>query len=143
MKDPLDSKQRAYEVLGVDRNATLDEINKAYARLAADPKNISRRQELTNAWQRLRRTETRLEEDFWYYTVEHDEHAEHTATDPHEEFRWDPALPPLEIGLEFTDLAEGRYRQDLRPLEFRDIRLTHIDRYDEQPAATIPIVFDR
>ena len=142
MKDPLDSKQRAYEVLGVNRNATLDEINKAYARLAADPKNISRRQELTNAWQRLRRLETRLQEDFWYYEVREEEPTGHLSADSREEFPWDPVLPLVVVGAEFTDLDEGRYRRDFSPLKFRSMKLTHIDSYDEE-ATPIPIVFDK
>lgn len=142
MRDPFDSKQRLYEVLGVAREATLDEINRAYARLAADPKNISRRQELTNAWQRLRRVETRLQEDFWYYEVQEEEPTGHLSTDSREEFPWDPALPPVEIGVEFTDLCEARYRRDFSPLKFRSMQLTHIDSYDEE-AAPIPFVFDR
>jgi len=141
MKDPLDTKQRAYEILGVGQNATLDEINKAYAELAR--KYPARRTELTNAWQRLRRPETRLEEDLWYYAVRDAEQVEHVVVDTREEFPWDPALPPLEVGLEFTDLADGRYRRDFSPIAFREVKLSHLDRYDEAPGATLPLRFDQ
>lgn len=141
MKDPLDNKPRAYEVLGLRRSVTLAEINATYARLAKE--SPSRRPELTNAWQRLRRPETRLEEDFWYYAVGDAEGGERVIADSREEFPWDPALPPLEIGLELTDLAEDRYRRDFGPLELRDIELSDVDRYDEEPAAALPLVFDK
>ena len=85
MKDPLDRKQRAFELLGLGRNATLAEINAAYVRLAAMDR--SRRQELTDAWHRLRRPETRLEEDFWYYSVAEVERPESVAPFGADEFR--------------------------------------------------------
>jgi hypothetical protein len=143
MKDPLDHNRRAYEVLGVGRDATPDEINKAYARLAADPKNVMRRQELTNAWQRLRRPETRLEEDFWYYDVGDAEKAEPGPADTREGFPWDPALPPIVLGPEVTDLAGDRCGRDFGPLAFRELTLTHLERYDEAPAAVLPLTFER
>lgn len=141
MKDPLDTKQRAYEVLGLYRSATLAEINAAYARLAKE--NPSRRPELTNAWQRLRRPETRLEEDFWYYAAGDTKGVTHVAADSREEFRWDPALPPLEVGPGLTDLAEGRYQRDFGPLELRNIKLSYVDRDNEEPTVSLPLVFDK
>lgn len=146
MKDPLDARARAYEVLGLTQNATLAEISAAYARLAA--KQPARRQELTNAWQRLRRPETRIEEDFWYYLVEADGQAggkvvTAPAADQDGPFRWDPVLPRLEVGLELTDLADGRWRRDFSPLETRDVTLSHLERYDEEPTAAHTPVFDR
>ncbi|MBI4493555.1 MAG: hypothetical protein HY690_12265 [Chloroflexi bacterium] len=141
MKDPLDSKERPYEILGVGRNATLAEIDAAYARLTAE--HPARRQELTQAWQRLHRPETRLEEDFWYYPVGDAEHERDGGAELQVELQWDPALPAVEIDLAFTDLAEGRYRADFRPLEFRAMKLAHLDRYDAQPKTLFRPAFDR
>ncbi len=142
MKDPLDRKKRAYELLGVPRNAMLAEINAAYARrLAAE--NPSRRQELTNAWHRLRRSEKRLEEDFWYYAGVDGETGGSIEVDPQDGFHWDPELPPLDIGSWITDLADGCFRRDFRPLEFRDLKLSRISRYEEEPAATFAVQFDK
>jgi len=140
MKDPLDNKDRAYELLGIGRNATLAEVNAAYARLARE--QPSRRQELTNAWQRLRRSETRLEEDFWYYVVEQAEPAEPSAA-RREAFAWDPAVPTLHLGREHTDLAGDRYQRDFTPIEYREVKLTDLPHYDEPVALSVPVVFDK
>ncbi len=141
MRDPLDRKNRAYELLGVPRNATLAEINAAYARLAAE--NPSRRQELTNAWQRLRRPETRFEEDFWYYAGSDKEKEEAVEADSSDGFHLDPELPPLNVTPWITDLADGRYRRDFRRLEFRDLKLSRIPSYEEEPTAALAVVFDK
>lgn len=143
MKDPLDSRQRAYEVLGIGRNATLAEINAAYARLTA--REPSRRQELTNAWQQLRRPETRFDEDFWYYAVGDADRLESAVPAPVEALPWDPALPPaaLDIGREYTDLANGHHHRDFTPISFRDIELKDSGRYDGQPEIDLPLRFDR
>jgi hypothetical protein len=142
MKDPLDNKNRPYEILGVGRNATLAEINAAYARLAGE--NPSRRQELTNAWHCLRRSEKRLEEDFWYYVgVDGETGRGSIEVESQDGFHWDPELPPLDIGSWIVDLADGCFRRDFRPLEFRDLKLSRISRYEEEPAATFAVEFDK
>jgi curved DNA-binding protein CbpA len=141
MKDPLDSQARAYEVLGVSQSATLAEINAAYARLAAQ--YPARRQELTTAWQRLRRPDTRLEEDFWYYVVGEGGTVEPSSAGAREQFPWDPVVPPLSLGLEATDLAQDRFLRDFGPLASHDVALSHLEHYDTEPATVLPIVFDK
>ena len=141
MKDPLDRRKRAYELLEVSRNAAPAEINAAYARLAAG--NPSRRQELTNAWHCLRRSEKRLEEDFWYYAGADGETWGSIEAASQDGFQWEPELPPLDIGSWVADPADGRFRRDFRPLEFRDPKLSRIARYEEDPAATFAVEFDK
>ena len=143
MKDPLDKKKRAYELLNIDRHATLPEINAVYARLCAE--DPSKRQELTNAWQRLRRADTRLEEDFWYYNIAKVKTIDRVNLDMSDTVLSQPVLPPdaLEVGLECTELANELYRNDFRPIEFEAIRLNDIEGYDEEPALAVPIIFDR
>jgi hypothetical protein len=140
MKDPLDTGQRAYEVLGVRRDASRDEINRAYARLTRE--QPGRGAELRNAWDRLRRPVHRLEEDLWYYAVVELDTPE-TPVESGEEISLEPELPLLEVGLEFTDVAQGRYRRDFSGLEFREIKISHISAYDTEVADLLPIVFDR
>jgi hypothetical protein len=141
MKDPLDNKARAYEVLGVHRNASREGITAAYNALCR--REPARRRQLTLAWHRLRKPETRIEEDFWYYDVADQDRVEQASSVGDEAFEWDPVLPPIEIGLEFTDLAQGRYRRDFSALEYRKVEMSHLGRFDEDPAAAIPINFDR
>jgi hypothetical protein len=141
MKDPLDNKVRPYDVLGIDTNASRDEITAAFHALCI--KQPARRRELALAWHRLRRPETRIEEDFWYYDVSDSAPAQGAARGDGEAFDWDPVPPPMEIGLEFTDLADNRYRRDFSPLECRNVEMSHMPRFDEDPAAEIPINFDR
>ncbi len=131
MKDPLDKKERAYEILGVGQDASVNEINQAYARLTRE--HPERRAELANAWQRLRKAQTRLEEDFWHYMIPDAGEGDAPADNLSDKFPWDPALPPLEVGLEHTDLAGSRYRRDFTPVTFRDVRLSHLERYDTPP----------
>jgi hypothetical protein len=143
MKDPLDTEKRAYEVLGVRRNATPAEINAAYARRTAqDP---SMRQELTQAWQQLRKAATRLKEDFWYYPVGDAERIEQKPSEERQALYLDPVLPvtAIEMGCEYTDLADGKYAKDFTQIRFRKIKLSYTDRYDEAPDFILPIVFDR
>jgi hypothetical protein len=140
MKDPLDSKQRAYEVLGLPRTASRDEINAAYASLTKQ--YPARRQEVTNAWQKLRRPETRLEEDFWYYMVGDGNSQQQNTPTADEPLVCDPVAPPLDVGIEVTDLADNRWKHVVPPREFRDLKLSHIERYDE-PVKQLPVTFDK
>lgn len=144
MKDPLDKNERAYEILEVPEHAGPNEINAAYARLTAQ--RPDRRPALTNAWQRLRRPDTRFEEDFWYYSV--DDKAEGPgprATDAQVRVPWDPVLPAraLELGLEFTDLSDGGYMKDFTQIEFREIKLSYTHRYDEEAGVGLDVVIDK
>lgn len=143
MKDPLDPEERAYEVLGVGRNATLSEINAAYAMMAAQ--NPSLRRQLTHAWQQLRKSATRFKEDFWYYQVGDDENAGKESLDKRQALHLDPALPVSSADLcrEHTDLAKGRYHKSFTDIEFRPMKLSDSERYDEDPGYALPIVFDR
>jgi hypothetical protein len=143
MKDPLDTKERPYEVLGVGQNSTMDEINKAWAKLVKDPKARTRRRDINSAWHRIRKAETRVEDDIWSYSIHSSESA---VAVPGEVSAWvmtaDPILPDLSLGIEVTDLGTGRYRQDFRPMEFREIRLSHIEHYDPAGVPYLAVTFD-
>ena len=141
MKDPADRKERAYDTLGLRRDATLGEVNAAYARLAA--KDPSRRQKLTNAWQCLRKPETRLEEDLWYYPGGDSDAEAPSEPEPPNPFAADNAVPSLVIGVELTDLADGAFRRDFTPLHFREVHWQHLDGYEEDPLAALPIEFEK
>lgn len=141
MKDPLDTELRAYEILGVPRDAGRDEINRAFARLIDE--QPERLDELRNAWDRLRFADRRLQEDIWYYPEAGEPEVEAAGEHLSGEFDWEPAIPAFEIGVELTDLAEGRFRRDFGRLEFREVKVGHLDRYDGEPAEILPVVFDK
>jgi hypothetical protein len=143
MKDPLDNRKRAYEILDISQNASVAEINAAFARLIANDR--SRLQELNIAWNKLRKAETRLEEDFWYYDLGQSDKIEGTITGVHEELSLDPILPPeaSNINLKCIDLSEERYRNDFAPIEFREFKLSDIITYNEVSMYIPPLNFDK
>jgi hypothetical protein len=148
VKDPLDPTDRPYELLGVGPDATQDEITKAYRRLSTDPKNKRRVPELTAAWNDLRRLQTHLEEDLWYYRVTPPDAAAFGDGTTPDVPSVQPAFPPLELGRGFTDLepsrvacggAVARYET---PLEPRKVELTYVRCHYDEPVLPDHIRFD-
>lgn len=68
MKDPLQKEPTAYDILGISRNATMDEIKRAFGQALQEKKYAP--QQIAEAHKRLLNVETRLEEDFFYYEKE-------------------------------------------------------------------------
>ncbi len=142
MKDPLDSRKRAYEVLGLTPQATMADVQQAYVDLSGDPKNRKRHQEITDAWRRLRRSDSRIEEDFWHYQADTPENAQYDGQVPVEPPAIQPAFPPITLGREFTDLHQGRAARFRTPIKFRDVTLSYLRRFFDAPVLPKHVRFD-
>lgn len=142
MRDPLDKRIRPYDILQLSPDATLAEVNAAYTRLCADRANFRRRQEITDAWQRLRRVQTRLEEDVWYYQVPLPAQAQFEGEAPSGPPVIEPQLPPITLGRELTDLHQGRAARLQTPIRFRQVELSYISRYYDAPIRPDHVSFD-
>jgi len=142
MRDPLDRKRGAFESLGVDRQATLAAINVAYARLAnASPIG---RQALSEAFHRLRRPESRLEEEFWYYPV-HEDRGE-PVSDPGATpvaCSWTPAPPVVDLRGFAADVETLRHAVAGQEVRAREMAVSRSSRYTRDPLAAVPFNFDR
>jgi len=142
MKDPLDRRPRAYEVLGLSLDANRAQVDSAYARLAAT--NRSGRQELADAWHRLRKPESRLEEDLWYYILG-DEVDQFDAQDVGEmSFMWDPEAPATIVGDQLVELDRGdSCRRDFREVALRPTSICDRGCYEADGLRLVAIPLDK
>jgi hypothetical protein len=139
MKDPLDKKERAYDILGVDRDAGKQKIMAAYGVMVR--KQGAKAQ---NAWNKLLKPENRFEEDFWYYPVGDQEKLEISDAGS-DKIPLEPEAPAFvsNVDIRYTDLAAERFRKDFRPIQWRKVEFEDLAHYEDDLKELLPIVFDK
>lgn len=142
MKDPLDSEERPYEVLGIAPDTSIPAVQKAYSSFLMDRKNMARRPAAAIARDRMSRLDRRLQDEMLYYPS-----GSSGITDLRKgeasEFTHEVVPPKLELDIDTMisrwTLDEDEYDQ----LGERRVQFASISTYEEGLLSCLPIDFPK
>jgi hypothetical protein len=142
-KDPSQTEETPYDLLGLEPNATPKQIQEALPRFMRDRKNIPRLPLAQEAIRRLKAPAGRALVDMWLYNVEAAPQQAGPAVDMAEAlagFRRVPCYPASEL---YSDLTGLDPAQEQREIQFKEIQFADLAHYDERNLVDLTPEFDR
>src|SRR5262245_42282100 len=142
-KDPSQTEETPYELLGLQPNASPKEIQEALPRFMRDRKNLPRLSLAQQAIRKLKSPAARAQVDLWLYNVEA---APEQAGPPVDmgaalaDFRKVPCYPAEELYSDLTGLDPAK---EQREIKFKKIQFADLAQYDERSQLDLTPEFDR
>ena len=143
IKDPLHQEETPYDLLGLDPNASHNEIHQALPRFMHDRKNISKLGRAQEAVKRLKNPRDRIAVDILYYCIGKMDEEDIGGMDINSAIREFLVVPYLEEEKIYSDLKKGDFSSDFREIKFNKIKISELNKYDDIESLKLEMPFDR
>ena len=142
-KDPYQTEESPYELLGLEPNASPKEIQEALPRFMRDRKNLPRLALAQQAIRRLKAPQDRAQVDIWLYNVEAAPEQAGPEVDMGQAlagFRKVLCYPVEEL---YSDLTGLDLAKEQREIQFKEMQIDDLKHYDELSLVDLTPEFDR
>ena len=141
IKDPLHQEETPYDLLGLDPNASYNEIHQALPRFIR--KNISKIGRAQEAAKRLRNPRDRIAIDILYYCIGKMDEEDIGEVDLNSALHKFLTVPYLKDEELYSDLKKEDFLSDFREIKFSKFKISELKKYDDIENLKLEIPFDR
>ena len=142
MKDPLHKEHTPYDLLGLNPNASKNEVLGALPRFLRNPKNRSKISKAQEARKRLMNMDDRLEIDILYYRTDKFPGTLDGAIDIQKEIKEFLAPPVLSDDDLFHDLKGEDHGAQFETITFSQVKLAANRQFETDKDDKIEVIFD-
>ena len=143
MKDPLHTEETPYELLGLNPDASHNEVHLALPRFLQNKDNLSKRVRAQESAKKLRNPRDRIAFDILYYCIEKIDENDCKDMDIYSSLSEFVVVPYFSDDELYLDLKKEDFSREFKEMKSRKIEMKEITKFNNIESIRLEINFDK